>query len=224
MRVLTEKQREMARERYRKWISKEENRAKERARLAALRIRDKEKLAERQRVWRESNPERLREIRAAWQKRNPEKVKANGDHWRKENPDRVKDIQARAHAKLRACPDYTERRRRWRANRKDSPLFKAERRRGHILRKARLRNAKCEGVVDLTAIQERCQGHCGICGHLIDGAFHYDHIIPIAKGGAHSTENLQMAHPLCNVRKKDKISTPNNTNAATGVYLTLLYN
>lgn len=211
MRTLTDKQREMARERYRKWISKEENHISTLKRMAALRLRDRDKLNERQRQWRLENPERSRAIKAAWDKRNPETVKAKGDRWRKANPERAKAIQDKAKAKQRADPQYSENRRRWRNNRKDSPLFKDERRRGHLLRKARLRNAQCGEKVDLVAVKQRCNGRCGICGEMIVGPFHYDHIRPIAKGGLHSTENLQMAHPLCNVRKKD-------------TYVSLLYN
>lgn len=43
---------------------------------------------------------------------------------------------------------------------------------------------------------------CGICGGELDLTdFHVDHIRPVAKSGTDDIENLQLAHPSCNVRK-----------------------
>lgn len=52
------------------------------------------------------------------------------------------------------------------------------------------------------AVFERDCGICGICGDPIEGAFHMDHIVPLALGGAHAWYNVQAAHPACNWRKK----------------------
>ena len=58
---------------------------------------------------------------------------------------------------------------------------------------------------------------CAICGEMCDpndtsygngsGPLYptIDHIVPIAKGGAHKWENVQIAHHLCNSLKNDKI-------------------
>lgn len=48
---------------------------------------------------------------------------------------------------------------------------------------------------------------CGICGEHLDPIhenFHVDHIVPAAHGGTNDLSNLQLAHPACNIRKKDK--------------------
>ena len=43
---------------------------------------------------------------------------------------------------------------------------------------------------------------CGICGERPDGLeYHFDHIVPIARGGAHHIGNLQFAHAACNLQK-----------------------
>ena len=34
-----------------------------------------------------------------------------------------------------------------------------------------------------------------------------DHIIPLAKGGEHSWDNIQLAHRICNSLKADKVSS-----------------
>ena len=46
---------------------------------------------------------------------------------------------------------------------------------------------------------------CGICGKRITGRFHLDHILPIAKGGSSTTDNMQITHPRCNLRKNAKM-------------------
>ena len=58
------------------------------------------------------------------------------------------------------------------------------------------------GKIDLAALLKRAGGCCEICGTgLGDTGFHVDHIIPIARGGLHTQENLQIAHPFCNQSK-----------------------
>lgn len=59
--------------------------------------------------------------------------------------------------------------------------------------------------IDLGAVEMRCEGLCGICKKPVEGAIHFDHIIPIARGGEHSEANLQIAHPLCNRLKGAKL-------------------
>lgn len=52
-------------------------------------------------------------------------------------------------------------------------------------------------------------GVCGICGDSIDESLRFpdlmrksaDHIIPLARGGTHTQDNLQWAHLICNARK-----------------------
>ena len=47
-------------------------------------------------------------------------------------------------------------------------------------------------------------GRCAICGGgMID--YHVDHIIPISKGGTNWPDNIQLTHPVCNLRKNAKM-------------------
>ncbi len=46
-------------------------------------------------------------------------------------------------------------------------------------------------------------GTCVRCGAKQD--LHFDHIIPVAKGGGNSSENIQILCKTCNLQKSDKI-------------------
>jgi 5-methylcytosine-specific restriction endonuclease McrA len=51
-------------------------------------------------------------------------------------------------------------------------------------------------------VLEHDDGMCGICGDDVDPLkFHVDHVIPLARGGSHTYDNVQAAHPTCNIRK-----------------------
>ncbi|QOH59936.1 hypothetical protein C6Y44_27815 (plasmid) [Rhodococcus rhodochrous] len=44
---------------------------------------------------------------------------------------------------------------------------------------------------------------CHLCGGDIDSwpDLHFDHVVPLARGGEHSNDNLRPAHAGCNLRK-----------------------
>jgi 5-methylcytosine-specific restriction endonuclease McrA len=76
-------------------------------------------------------------------------------------------------------------------------------------KEARRRAQKKVGVteyVDRLVVFERDGGICGICAEPVEREdFHLDHVIPLSKGGAHSYENVQVAHPPCNLAKSNKV-------------------
>lgn len=71
-------------------------------------------------------------------------------------------------------------------------------------RRARVRDQFVEHI-DRVVVFERDNGICGLCGMAVVGPFTIDHIIPISKGGPHSYENVQLAHPTCNFSKRDRL-------------------
>lgn len=68
-------------------------------------------------------------------------------------------------------------------------------------RRARKRTADVTAIEPLVVL-ERDDGACDICRNDVDPmAFHLDHVWPLARGGAHTYDNVQVAHPDCNMRK-----------------------
>jgi 5-methylcytosine-specific restriction endonuclease McrA len=48
----------------------------------------------------------------------------------------------------------------------------------------------------------RCTPECE--ESLLNG-YHYDHKIPVSRGGRHSVDNLRVLAPICNLRKGAKL-------------------
>ena len=62
------------------------------------------------------------------------------------------------------------------------------------------------GPVNYERIYERDKGTCWMCGCKPEGKhLHFDHVIPISKGGPHTEENLRVACSQCNWKKGARI-------------------
>ena len=69
-------------------------------------------------------------------------------------------------------------------------------------RRAKIRGAERIEKVDRLAIYDRDGGVCHICEKPVDrDEFHLDHLIPIARGGTHTVDNVAAAHRECNQRR-----------------------
>lgn len=99
----------------------------------------------------------------------------------------------------------------------EDPVFAAAYREYHSARRTAREAAKRTGVkgpaVTLGDLLERDGRVCGICGEPISVVLMYpdprsasvDHVVPLARGGGHSPENLQPAHLDCNIRKGARV-------------------
>lgn len=79
-------------------------------------------------------------------------------------------------------------------------------------RRALMMRAPTEKIRSLL-VYERDGWTCGICGEAIDPELKkhrmsasIDHIIPLARGGTHTYDNVQAAHRVCNSRKGARIA------------------
>lgn len=80
--------------------------------------------------------------------------------------------------------------------------IKRGKKRSRDRRRAAEMNAPAIERFDRGEIIERDRGICHLCGRTCDpGEIHIDHVIPLARGGAHTRENVRVACSSCNVRK-----------------------
>lgn len=83
--------------------------------------------------------------------------------------------------------------------------------------RARKYGCEYDGTVTLKRLIKRNGLRCGICGGTCDPNDHswtdyfgamsptIDHIIPMSKGGGHTWDNVQVAHAICNSKKRDNL-------------------
>lgn len=71
------------------------------------------------------------------------------------------------------------------------------------------RRRRGDKPVRYEAILERDGMVCHICSEAIPSLhdLHFDHVIPLIKGGPHSEENIKPSHSQCNLRKGAKLLT-----------------
>lgn len=122
----------------------------------------------------------------AWTARNPEKVAERNRKWAAANQGHVKAL-----AKARYAND-PEAAKQWRD-----------------LRRARIKGGSVDGPVDRQAIIARDGGRCHLCGGYPTGLdLTLDHVVPLARGGAHTEANLRVACRSCNSRKAASVPGP----------------
>jgi len=93
---------------------------------------------------------------------------------------------------------------------------KANEARKDINRRKKIKNALIDKDISLEKLYKRDNGICSICGGKCDWSDHQyrgryfivgktypsiDHVIPLAKGGTHSWDNVKLAHLSCNSAK-----------------------
>lgn len=173
---------------------------------------------ERAKLYRAANPDKCKQVVKEWAASNAGRRREYGRNWRAENSERAREYKrrwnddnprpetaesrARRRAKYHADPQkwQLERQREW-AKRTGYNTVKT------AARRARMMNAPKIEKIDRAAIIERDKRTCHLCGLYIADPkqITLDHVIPLARGGAHTADNLRAAHWSCNSSKKDKI-------------------
>ncbi len=87
-------------------------------------------------------------------------------------------------------------------------------------RRMRMQEGAVDNDITVLGLFLRDGGVCSLCGgrcdsedyEMKDGVFiagnnypSIDHIIPLSKGGEHSWDNVQLAHRICNTKKRDRV-------------------
>lgn len=174
---------------------------KNRERNRRYRERNATVISERHKKWVEENREKRLEHQRRYRQKNRELLNQKNKEYDQINPDMRKNRTKRYYLenkdKVYAANAL------WRKNNPEAYRLIASAARAR--RRAHKYNTRI-GRIDWKAIHERSGMICGICHGPIVGDFDYDHIIPLAKGGPHVTENIQLAHPSCNRAKRDTIN------------------
>lgn len=140
---------------------------------------NKDRDAENTRSWIAANKEKARELRRNWMRK-----------WRAENPEAARQA---FRAWQEANPE------RW------AQLSRA----GALKRKALKASTQTEPV-DLALVLAEHGLWCHICSDPIEPTdLHFDHVIPLSKGGPHTYDNIRPAHSWCNLRKGTKLLDSN---------------
>jgi hypothetical protein len=144
--------------------------------------------AERSRQWRKENPDKLKKQGQEWRKKNLSRYNLNKKKWRQKNPE--------AHKKSRDN---------WYKNNKNKRTEYNNRRRANKL------NNGWEKYTEQDMFN-KYGTDCYLCQQPIDlnisrtepEGLNIEHVIPIAKGGPDTLENVRPSHRKCNQSKHDK--------------------
>jgi 5-methylcytosine-specific restriction endonuclease McrA len=155
-----------------------------------------------------------RERMSAWMRLNPDKANEHTANWARNNPERVRERQRLWHeanptAQAKKSLRYRERhpdkvREATRKYVKDNPdIFRA----ANARRRARKRNAAgSHTAAEANAMLEDQNYTCIMCMcDLRENPKHFDHIIPLSRGGSNFIDNMQWLCAACNLRKRNKL-------------------
>lgn len=190
------------RERNYRWAREHPERLKALSKKSNLKHADRVKAARMAYALRVDSPERraiLRRKSVRWREKNREKHRAYSRQYSREHPE-----LNRAHRRTWIAKEENRERERERLR-----LYKRENREKYSeyrqRRRARMRSCRV-GKVDYAVIWKRDAGVCHICRLPVERReCHFDHVVPVGKGGPHSMENIKVAHAQCNMHKNAKI-------------------
>jgi 5-methylcytosine-specific restriction endonuclease McrA len=138
------------------------------------------------------------EYKRAWRIKNRIRLRAQEQEKRRKNRDKYTKYQSRWYDKHRA---------QWNSYQMQRLRENPDIRREMAQRRRARRNGN--GIVEVFDRQEiwvRDRGICGICKLSVDSDdWEEDHVVPLARGGTHTYDNVQVSHKRCNRKKGAKL-------------------
>lgn len=175
----------------------EEQRARHKARCAVYYAANKARQIALQMARRKANPEERKAHDAAYRARNAKKVSESKERYRLANLEKVREAKARWR---RENPEKMRSARiAWQKQNPDKKQVYRENRRA-VERGAA--GKLSPGIAERLYAQQI--GACNACRVQLCGKYEIDHILPLALGGSHADENLQLLCRTCNRRKGKK--------------------
>lgn len=165
--------------------------------------------------WAIANPERRIEIRRRSEAKNREKNRARKaeasrrryaadlEEGRRKSREHARDYRLRKPEIMSAISKRTREKKR----RIDPAGVALASRQTTARRRAKLRLVASEPV-NYADIAKRDKGRCRWCRKAVKrGGRHFDHVIPVSKGGPHLMENIVLSCAACNLSKSAKVFT-----------------
>lgn len=145
---------------------------------------NKEEIAAKKKAYRLANPEKIKALSAASRARNKEKRNASSREWNANNSEAVKENMGL-----------------WRSENKDKTQVHDQNKRARKLNNVGSGKLSSGLAKTLYAKQNGCCVYCKV--RFVSKEYHLDHIMPLALGGAHADENIQLLCANCNLSKHD---------------------
>lgn len=145
-------------------------------------------------IYQETHKEQVQATKRAYYLANKESILGHNRAYYAENKE-----QSRAHSRAYYLANKEKAYARFVAWKKANP----ERMREIFARRRARKHGAIVSKADYAAILAEFGMVCHICGQDIEflDDLNFDHVIPLAKGGPHSAENIRPSHALCNQQK-----------------------
>ncbi len=164
---------------------------------AAWRARSREHIKEQDRRYRETNKDdRLARRRALYQldpkRYNAPSIRCSKKR-RQDHPEIVRHLTKKRYERYKTIIQ---------ARNKAWYIRNPEKKRQQGMRYNARKKSVALGTVDYAATWDRDEATCYLCRLPIEKPdLHFDHVIPLSRGGPHSQDNIRAAHRYCNQRK-----------------------
>lgn len=171
---------------------KKRQRDKKRQEYAA----DPEKFKQRVKQYQSANKDEVQAKNRKWAAANKAQVSENSRRWRTENPERARELKAQ----WRKANPEKDRAQSAKQYRRHPERYRARK----ALRRAREVNAAVPLTPEQKAKIAGFYAQARAMGRLMGEPYHVDHIKPLAKGGLHHPDNLQVLRGIDNLKKGAK--------------------
>ena len=160
----------------------------------------------------ERNGDEVRRKSRIWREANAERHQATSRAYRERYPDRVREGKRLCYERKKA--QYLARAKAYRDLNREASSIRAKRwqqANPDVVRAIKKRyKVKRRGWEDsgfritqraLDRIMIRANNRCVYCSADLSGGYHWDHVVPLSRGGAHGEGNLAPSCPSCNLSK-----------------------